>query len=287
MAASLPFELLCEIAGHLQQAGASLVACTAVCRRWQAAFEPLIYSELIVYSEDGIDGEGPYRGISLNQFQALTSGKGIPRRAWIRQLWYHIVVPSDLPDWMARKEEGYSTNNAVRQANDSAFQPAVVDLFGTLELWDKSHRLAVFLVLQGREPGQEPYTTEDVEAGLYTWDFIDGRTQSVPVYRARFHNNGASMLHDVLCIDRLSFLDTTESPRYHQIWAGAAMQIAQCCPTLTELWLNLDEYIRPDHLEYMKERRRGMRLSCSAIPPRHIPSPLDPSLIHMKLSPRV
>jgi hypothetical protein len=50
------------------------------------------------------------------------------------------------------------------------------------------------------------------------------------------------------------------------------MQIAQRCPTLTELWLNLDDYIRPDHLEYMKERRQGMRLSCSAIPPRHIPA---------------
>jgi hypothetical protein len=60
------------------------------------------------------------------------------------------------------------------EANDSAFQSAVVDLFDTLESWDKSHRLADFLVLQGREAGQEPYTTEDDEAGLYTWDLQTG-----------------------------------------------------------------------------------------------------------------
>jgi hypothetical protein len=266
MVASLPLELLGEIAGYLKQAGASLAACTAVCHRWQAAFEPIIYSELRVYSEDDINEEGEHRGICLKQFRALTSGPGIARRACIRQLWYHTVVPFDLPDWMMRKREGYSSNNAVRQANNTAFQSAIINLFKTLEVWEKSHRLSVSLVLLGRETGQEPHTKEDDEAGLYTWDFTDGRTQAVPVYRARFHQDGALVLPNVSCIDKLSFLDGTDSPRYHQIWAGAAMQIVQHCPTLAELWLNLDEYIRPDHLDYLKERRQGMRLSCLSAP---------------------
>ncbi|GFF50693.1 hypothetical protein IFM46972_09106 [Aspergillus udagawae] len=245
MAASLPLELLAEVAGYLKNAGASLVACTAVCRHWQAAFEPFIYSTLNIYSEDGFN-EG---GICLGQFQELSSGAGVARRAWIRQLQYYIVVPFDLPDWNARKEEGYSTNNAIRQANDTAFQTAIVNLFNTLESWDKTRRLSVSLVLQGRELGQEPSTEEDDEAGLYTWDYTDGRTRSVPVYRARFHDNGASILRDVPCIDKISLPP--------QIWAGAAMQIARHCPELTELHLDLDDYIRPDHLEYMKERRQG------------------------------
>jgi hypothetical protein len=135
MAASLPRELLDEIAGHLKNAGASLVACTAVCRRWQAAFEPLIYCDLHVYSEDRISKEGLPGGISLQRFHALTSGPGIARRGCIRQLLYHIVVPFDLPDWTMRKRQGYSSDNAIRQANDTAFQSAIIDLFKTLEEW--------------------------------------------------------------------------------------------------------------------------------------------------------
>ncbi|RHZ66426.1 hypothetical protein CDV55_107178 [Aspergillus turcosus] len=262
MAASLPFELLCEIAGHLQHAGASLFACATVCRRWQAAFGPIIYSELNVYSEDGINGKGKDRGISLKQFQVLTSGPGIGRRALIRELWYFIAVPFDLPDWMARKTDGYTTNNAVRRANDAAFQSAVINLFNTLDSWDKDHRLSVVLLLQGREPGQEPSTEKDDEAGLYTWDYTDGRTRSVPVYRAQFHDNGASMLRDVSCIDKI------ELPVYN-IWAGAAMQIVRHCPQLTELRLEVEDYIRPDHLEYIKERRQAVSEGL-----RHIPSTL-------------
>lgn len=163
---------------------------------------------------------------------------------------------------MARKTDSYTTNNAVQQANDSAFQSAIINLFNTLELWDKGYRLSVIVLLRGREPGQEPSTEEDDETGLYTWDYTDGRTRSVPVYRARFHDNGASVLRDVSCIDKI------ELPT--RIWAGAAMQIVRHCPELTELRLDLDDYIRPDHLEYMKERRQGMRVFCSLVPPRHV-----------------
>lgn len=172
-----------------------------------------------------------------------------------------------------RKREGYSTDNVVRQANDTAFQSALIDLFKTLEGWEKSHHLAVTLALLGREPGQEPHTKEDDEAGLFTWSFTDGRTQAVPVYRARFRPDGALALPYVSCTDKLSFLDGTDSTRYHQIWAGAALRIARHCPTLAELRLNVDEYIRPDHLYYLKERRQGRRLSCSSAPSQHALQP--------------
>ncbi|KAL2829509.1 hypothetical protein BDW59DRAFT_170522 [Aspergillus cavernicola] len=92
----LPPELLAEIAGYLQDAGTSLVPCTTVCRQWQAAFEPFIYSTLNVSST------------SLEHFRAITSKSGQTRQAWIIQLIYHIVVPVDLPDWQTRKEKNYS-----------------------------------------------------------------------------------------------------------------------------------------------------------------------------------
>ncbi|PKX90607.1 F-box protein [Aspergillus novofumigatus IBT 16806] len=246
MAASLPFELLCEIAGYLQRAGTSLVACTTVCRRWQAAFESFTYSKLNLYREDGYSG----RRVCLNQFREFTSGPRIARRAWIRQLWYDIVLPFELPDWTTRQEEGYTTDNPVRQANDTAFQSQVIDLFNTLGSWDKSHRLSVILRLRGRELGQEPCTEEDYEAGRYNSNTVDFGTQPVPVYRARFDDDGASMLRDVSCIDQISFPNL--------IWAGAAMQIVRHCPELTELYLHLDEYIRPDHQEYLKKRRQAV-----------------------------
>ncbi|GFF53464.1 hypothetical protein IFM46972_09792 [Aspergillus udagawae] len=242
MAARLPFELLCEIAVNLQDAGASLVACTTVCRRWQAVFESFIYSELKVYSEDGYNG----RSLCLNQFREFTSGPRITRRVWVRQLRYYIVLPFELPDWTTHQEEGYTTNNPVRQANDTAFQSAVINLFNTLESWDKIHRLSVVLVLRGRELGEEPYTTESEEVISHR----DGLTQSVPVHRARFNSNGTSMLRDVLCIDKISL------PK--GIWAGAMMQIVRHCPELTELYMDLDRWITPGHLEYMKQRRQAV-----------------------------
>lgn len=133
------------------------------------------------------------------------------------------------------KREGYSTDNVVRQANDTAFQSALIGLFKTLEGWEKCHRLALILALLGRDPGQEPHTKEDDEAGLFTWSFTDRRTQAVPVYRARFRPDGALALPYVSCTVKLSFLDGTDSTRYHQIWAGAALRIARHCPTLAEL----------------------------------------------------
>jgi hypothetical protein len=34
-------------------------------------------------------------------------------------------------------------------------------------------------------------------------------------------------------------------------------QIVRHCPTLTELHLDMEEWVRPDHLEYLQRRRAG------------------------------
>ncbi|KAJ5995746.1 hypothetical protein N7481_002723 [Penicillium waksmanii] len=256
MAPHLPQEILYLIADHLQEEEASLVPCTRVCRQWQVGFEPLIYSELIhVFSAEDVSGEDHERGMSLSHFQKVTSGDGLARRPLIRRLCYHIVVPIDLQDWKTRKYKGYTLENDVRQNNDVAFHSAIVDLFNTLTDWDPSLRLSIELELLGREVGKEPYTWDFDDAGDYRYEYKKGRTKSVPVYRAHFLNNGASLLPDVACIDRLCFHDDFPS---HQIWVGSAMQIAQHCTTLTEMMLGLDEYIRPDHIEYIQARRQAV-----------------------------
>ncbi|KAB8202724.1 hypothetical protein BDV34DRAFT_215247 [Aspergillus parasiticus] len=206
MPATLPLELLFEIASILHLAGDCLVPYTTVCRRWQAAFEPFIYSNLIVYSDNAYKEEDQ-KGISLAHFQKATTGSGSFRRAWIKRLQYDILVPFELLDWTTHKKEGYSVDNPVREANDQAFQTAITGLFKTLSSWNQSHRLSLELGLLGCQIGEEP------EPEPYTWH------------------------------------------RFHQIWAGTVAQIVQHCPTITQLYINLNEWVRPDHIEYIRARR--------------------------------
>ncbi|KAJ6109670.1 hypothetical protein N7486_001905, partial [Penicillium sp. IBT 16267x] len=205
---------------------------------------------------NGNDQETFDRGVSLNHFQKLTSDskRGLVRRGLIRNLRYHLVIPIDLPDWEARKRKGYKLDNETRKDNDAAFQSGIIDLFETLAPWCQSSRISVELILLGCKVGKEPYSDHFDIAGDYRFDFTDGQTKAVPVYRARFIGDDASLLPNVACIECLSF---PKEP-YHRIWAGSAMQIAQHCSTITELRLDLDEYIRPDHLEYIQARRRAV-----------------------------
>ncbi|KAL2802709.1 hypothetical protein BJX63DRAFT_440664 [Aspergillus granulosus] len=176
------------------------------------------------------------------------------------------MVPVDLPDWQGVKGKGYTTRNPVREENDAAFQSAVIGLFNELSSWNSSLRLSIDLIVQGREAGSEPLTDEWDDTGEYRWDFKRGRTKALPVYRARFVEH--AVIPDVACINRLQFPDQYEALKDHQIWAGAAMEIVRHCPTLTQLRLNLDEYIRPIIWSISK---RGSRATLSdglrTIPP--------------------
>ncbi|KAF7616232.1 hypothetical protein AFLA_009730 [Aspergillus flavus NRRL3357] len=199
---------------------------TTVCRQWQTAFEPIIYSDLIVYSDETHKDDGQ-EGISLAHLQKLTTGAGAMRRAYIRTL---------------RK----------------------------LSLWEQNHRLSLDLGLRGRRVGEkptpEPNTSYSSIAGDYRHDFTTGRTDAVPPYRARLHNNDASVLAYASCVGKLSFTNKRVAynalgecrHRYHQIWAGTVAQIFQHCPAVTELYLNLDEWVRPDHLDYIQARREAV-----------------------------
>ncbi|PIG90223.1 hypothetical protein AARAC_003630 [Aspergillus arachidicola] len=239
MPATLPLELLLEIASILHQAGDCLVPYTTICRRWQAAFEPFIYSNLIVYSDDAYTEEDQ-KGTSLAHFQKLTSGAGATRRAWIQTLQYDILVPFELLDWTTHKEEGYSVDNPVREANDQAFQTAITGLFETLSSWNQSHRLSLELGLLGRqigeEPEPEPHTWYFPVAGEYRYDYRNGREMSVPPYRARLHNNDASALAYVPCVDKLFF--TNES-------SGGVSELFKSAPRSLKILHYSNQYEEP------------------------------------------
>lgn len=253
-------ELLFQIAIFLQNdRTTSLVPCTSVCRSWQAAFEPFVYSNLVVYSDDEHKDEGQ-RGISLQKFQKFTS----VRKTYIRKLDYNILVPYEILDWTVckhwRSPEAYSIENPVRKENDLAFQTAMVSLFQELRLWNqRSYRLRLNLAIRGRRqgPAPEPHTRHSEIAAKYRWDYRDGRTSSISPYRARFLKD-MSDLPSIPCIEKLSFLNYSPSwGAHHQIWTGAVQTIVQRCTNIVELKLNLHEFVRPDHLEYIQARREG------------------------------
>ncbi|KAE8365087.1 hypothetical protein BDV27DRAFT_157282 [Aspergillus caelatus] len=163
MPATLPLELLSEIARIPYQAGDCLVPYTT--RRCP-------------------QGERPKRDFS-GSLQKATAGSGVIRRIWIRKLQYDILVPFELLDWTHHKDEGYNVDNPVREANDQAFQTAMAALFETLSSWDQSYRLSLELGLLSRQMGEEhePHTWYFEDAGEYRYDYKYGREMSVPPYR--------------------------------------------------------------------------------------------------------
>ncbi|KAJ5782093.1 hypothetical protein N7457_003867 [Penicillium paradoxum] len=266
----LPMEVLHQIAKWLQKDKTSLAPCTSVCRFWRAAFEPLVYRSICVYSDDEYKQEGQ-RGVSLESFRKLTSGDRAIRRTWIRDLEYSILIPYELSDWTTRKTgnaEAYSVDNPVRKANDLAFQQAMVDLFQELHLWNQTLRLELDLVIRGRrvDPAPEPHTEYYWAARDYNPKYPDGRRFFTPPYRAQFVQPMPDLV-SIPCIEKLSFPNENwPGGRHHQIWPEAIQTIIQCCPTISELALNLDEWVRPDHLEFIQARRTASGSLIESIP---------------------
>lgn len=105
------------------------------------------------------------------------------------------------------------------------------------------------------EPGAEHYPT----ASAYrSFDRYTGMHNiPIPPYRARFTNNMPELyLVHVPCIDTLAVTNGGHDKNHlRQIWTGAIQTIIEHCPSLTELELDLNEWVRPDYLQYIQERR--------------------------------
>ncbi|KAJ5791673.1 uncharacterized protein N7518_008684, partial [Penicillium psychrosexuale] len=195
------------------------------------------------------------------------------RRNWIRKLEYDIIIPCKIFDWTTSENSKYSADNQLRQANDFAFQTAMFDLFQTLHSWNQHCRLTLHLGLRGsqhiRWPRMEPDTLPcPTASAALSFDYRGRRHIPIPPYRARFINNLSELyLAHVQCIDKLSFLNQNfDRNRHHQIWTGTVQTIIQHCPTITELELDLNEWVRPDYLQYIQRRRASLASLLGVIP---------------------
>jgi hypothetical protein len=250
MSHKLPLELLLLISKHLESDPLSFTRYVLVCRRWQAVFEPLLYSKVCVRSEDFKLDKGT---MSLDKFRSLTSGPA-SRRTFIRDVDYTVVIPYQLDDYETVKRKAtYNEQNVVRDANNEAFEEGIVALFTTLSSWGKNHQINLRLKALGREDVLEPRTREEFR--VYHWqNVLDGEIVVRP-YHARFPNDDSSTIPQIDCVRHLGFY----SPNF--IWGGAALQLARCCSGLRGLFLVTKGKVRPDHLSYIQERRQGIVIS--------------------------
>ncbi|KAL2845204.1 hypothetical protein BJY01DRAFT_263698, partial [Aspergillus pseudoustus] len=272
MALQLPLELVDQIAQYRRRDARSYLAQYAlVCRNWQAAFEPYIYDQLCVHSEDYLTGKGI---ITLAHFQSLTSTThhAIARRKMVREIIYRVILPFDLPDYksIVTRARGptYKLDNAVRIANDDTFKAGVLNLFNILTSWGAECRLTLCLRTIGRDEDVIEPGTERVSSASDYYDYARGKWAVRP-YRAQFPKSigvGQQQQHpqlpSALCVGSLEF----EGPyfmgdrihRYEKpVWPEAACCIAQACPAFSHFRWEAEDDIRPDHLDYMQQRRES------------------------------
>lgn len=99
----------------------------------------------------------------------------------------------------------------------------------------------------------EPETEATAHAEQWQVE-LDGERVVAP-YSARFPADEAPMMPRVTCIDHL-WSETS----YQGICNSAVLQIAEHCVGLQRLRLHLAGWLRPDHVQYMRERRQDKSL---------------------------
>lgn len=132
-----------------------------------------------------------------------------------------------------------------------------------LHSWNQRCRLSLHLGLResrhNRWPKAEPDAAHCPTANACrSFDRYTGtRHIPIPPYRACFINKTSELyLVHVPCIDTLNVTNRShDKNQLHQIWTGAIRTIIEHCPTLTELELDLNEWVRPDYLQYIQGRR--------------------------------
>ncbi|KAL4760704.1 uncharacterized protein BDW70DRAFT_57114 [Aspergillus foveolatus] len=192
------------------------------------------------------------------------SGSTQYRRSFLNRLQYTITTPHDIQDYRAIKLENrrYSERNPVRDANDRAFSTAICLLFEILEPWDAHLKVTLAISVRGHDETLEPETEEAED--LIRWQTVrDGEQWVIPPYHARFPEKGPDMPR-VACIDELLFEDNY---LYQGVWSGAALQLAEHCAALQRLYLDLEEWVRPDHITYIRERRQAVASTLPRLPP--------------------
>jgi hypothetical protein len=92
MTSQLPFDLLCEVASHLQGDSGTLFNCALVSRQWQSAFELILYQSIYIMPYY----QPPPGGLSAEGFCSLISTlSGKARLDLIREISMFFTLPAD------------------------------------------------------------------------------------------------------------------------------------------------------------------------------------------------
>ncbi|KAL4756681.1 F-box protein [Aspergillus foveolatus] len=245
----LPFEVLLHIAECLEEDRDSLVQCARVCMQWKAVFERLLYRRLHVLSNDLVASVGD---LSLTRFEALTSAAGTARRTYIKHLIYHIVLPYDVGAWPDDTPDGETSS--FRNANDTVFAVAIINLFTALSSWENTRfKLTFQLVgcLDSYELGMEETS-------------VDGQEEepTAPPYQARLPSTELFKLPEIQSIDKFFVSDYLLGSV--GIGSGTAIEIAHCFPKLQSLELSL---ITHDDPEFQINSRKALIQGIKRLPP--------------------
>ncbi|KAL4791440.1 hypothetical protein BDV19DRAFT_393052 [Aspergillus venezuelensis] len=236
----LPLELLTQIARQLDAEYLPVRQYALVCRAWQIAFEGFVYNSVMMHND------------KISEFDSNIFK--YHRRSFISILAYQI------------HGKRYNKDNVLRRANDEAFESGILKVMQYFRTWNGAHQLRLVLQLSGDEEALEPGTERNELVKKYA-DLRKGDLTPRP-YRARFLNDGNTLeLPTLSSVHGLSFANRNGiyNP-VHRIWPDAALRIASCCPNLHSLFLDTKEYVRPDHGDYMRERREALGEGLSCLP---------------------
>ncbi|KAI4853049.1 hypothetical protein E4T44_01086 [Aureobasidium sp. EXF-8845] len=277
MASSAPQEILDLIAHHLAQLDKKLSPYALVNKYWQAAFEPYVYSTIVVRSPYDVktirknigwhtrDELLHERGPSLETFINMTSGPRDwqrARRRYVRQIVYRVVVPYWL-DKAREKDDGYTYNNVHRCENNQAFSEGVCQLFEHLSTWI-NQAISLKIALQAIDVSTRE---EDGESkSIATVNMTNPTGEEIAPYCAEFVPG--CVLPRASCITSLEFLElitpnticALDFPAYeNEISLPARLSIASACSALENIRLD-----RGDEIPLTEPIMRATRRSAAA-----------------------
>ncbi|KAL4953939.1 hypothetical protein BDW69DRAFT_183993 [Aspergillus filifer] len=239
MRQQLPLELLTQVARYLEAENVSLRQYALVCRAWQAAFEAFIYKSVTIHSD------------KISEFDSIISkfsGSLNYRRL-------HVILTFPMIYQITARGFWKMLARVKFMIRKIGYEQQI-----TRPLRLESSKLS------GREQTLEPGTERDEQLGEFA-GLRNGDLTPRP-YRASFLNDGNGLeLPTLPSVYQLSFEN-----RYnvfnpvHRIWAAAALRIAGCCPNLYSLLLDIEDYVRPDHVDYMRKRRKALGEGLSSLP---------------------
>ncbi|RDW89998.1 uncharacterized protein DSM5745_01773 [Aspergillus mulundensis] len=253
MGQHLPLELIALIAEYRRDDSKRFLTQYAlVGRTWQAAFEPFIYDRVWIHSEPFTTGK---RATSIEAL-SLNTPHVVARRKMIREIFYCIILPLDLPDYeriiVKTSEQTYTPHSFIRRANNQAFTGAILSLFRFLASVDAEQRVTIRFETLGRDKGYDP--------GTVPWDRPGAARGkwAVRPYRAESSNHNGP-LPRAPCVDRIiaddQWLYRGNSKR---IRLEAACWIAQACPALSQFEWEADDTALPEHVDYAQHRRQAV-----------------------------